>query len=99
MHTRTHARTRTRVPCVGGTLDASEELREFARATGIPITSTLMGLGSYPTDDPQSLQMLGMHGTVFANYAIDQVRARGGAGLGQESGNKLAAAQPPNPPD
>lgn len=56
----------------GGCLDASEELRAFARAVGAPITQTLMGLGSFPTDDPQSMQMLGMHGTVYANYAIDQ---------------------------
>jgi hypothetical protein len=32
-----------------------------------------MGLGSYPTDDPLAMSMLGMHGTVYANYAIDQV--------------------------
>eukprot|EP00983_Pelagomonas_calceolata_P098399 1158344-Pelagomonas_calceolata.AAC.8 len=68
MHT--HAQ---HTPCVGGCLDASEELRAFARAVGAPITQTLMGLGSFPTDDPQSMQMLGMHGTVYANYAIDQV--------------------------
>lgn len=64
-HIHTHA---------GGCLDASEELRTFVRAVGAPITQTLMGLGAFPTDDPISMQMLGMHGTVYANYAIDQVR-------------------------
>jgi hypothetical protein len=32
-----------------------------------------MGLGTYPATDPLALQMLGMHGTVFANYSVDQV--------------------------
>jgi acetolactate synthase-1/2/3 large subunit len=32
----------------------------------------VQGLGVFPTDDEQSLNMLGMHGTVYANYAIDQ---------------------------
>jgi acetolactate synthase-1/2/3 large subunit len=52
--------------------DASAELRELARKTGIPVTMTLMGLGSYPGDDPLSLDMLGMHGSVYANYAVDE---------------------------
>nr|QKY14827.1 acetolactate synthase, small subunit (ALS) [Polytomella parva] len=56
----------------GGCLDAKEELRELASRTGIPLTSTLMGIGVFPKDHPQSLQMLGMHGTVVANYAVDQ---------------------------
>ncbi|BFI39660.1 acetolactate synthase I/II/III large subunit [Marchantia polymorpha subsp. ruderalis] len=56
----------------GGCNHASEELREFVELTGIPITSTLMGLGAYPESDPLSLKMLGMHGTVYANYAVDQ---------------------------
>jgi len=50
---------------------ASDALREFAHAFGIPVTTTLMGLGAYDTTDALSLQMLGMHGTAFANYAID----------------------------
>ena len=49
---------------------ASEELREFVRKTGIPITMTVMGLGAYPNDDPLSLDMLGMHGSVYANWAV-----------------------------
>jgi acetolactate synthase-1/2/3 large subunit len=52
--------------------DASAELRELVRRTGIPVTMTLMGLGAYPGDDPLSLDMLGMHGSVYANYAVDQ---------------------------
>jgi len=52
--------------------DASEELRTLARKTGIPVTMTLMGLGAYPGDDPLSLDMLGMHGSVYANYAVDE---------------------------
>jgi acetolactate synthase-1/2/3 large subunit len=51
---------------------ASEELRELSRKTGIPVTMTLMGLGAFPGDDPLSLDMLGMHGSVYANYAVDQ---------------------------
>ncbi|MGC8765501.1 MAG: biosynthetic-type acetolactate synthase large subunit [Brevinematia bacterium] len=52
--------------------NASQELTEFVRKTGIPVTSTLMGLGAYPADydDPLYLGMPGMHGTVFANYAL-----------------------------
>ncbi|GFZ17367.1 chlorsulfuron/imidazolinone resistant 1 [Actinidia rufa] len=56
----------------GGCLNSSEELRRFVELTGIPVASTLMGLGSYPCSDELSLQMLGMHGTVYANYAVDR---------------------------
>ncbi|MBA0854876.1 hypothetical protein Goshw_006249 [Gossypium schwendimanii] len=56
----------------GGCLNSSEELKRFAELTGIPVTCTLMGLGSFPTSDPLSLQMLGMYGTVYANYAVDK---------------------------
>jgi acetolactate synthase I/II/III large subunit len=49
---------------------ASELLRELVRATGYPITSTLMGLGAYPANDPQWLGMLGMHGTYESNHAM-----------------------------
>jgi len=50
---------------------ASDELRELVRKTGMPVTMTLMGLGAYPGGDPLSLDMLGMHGSVYANYAVD----------------------------
>jgi acetolactate synthase-1/2/3 large subunit len=56
----------------GGALDASRELREFVALTGAPVASTLMGLGAYPTAAPESMQMLGMHGTVYANYSVDR---------------------------
>ncbi|XP_058070673.1 acetolactate synthase 3, chloroplastic-like [Magnolia sinica] len=56
----------------GGCLNSSEELRRFVELTGIPVASTLMGLGTYPMADDLSLRMLGMHGTVYANYAIDK---------------------------
>ncbi|MCG8563090.1 MAG: acetolactate synthase 3 large subunit [Hyphomicrobiales bacterium] len=49
---------------------ASQLLRELVRMTGIPITSTLMGLGAYPASDKQWLGMLGMHGTYEANMAM-----------------------------
>ena len=49
---------------------ASELLTEFVRMTGFPCTSTLMGLGAYPTSDKQFLGMLGMHGTYEANLAM-----------------------------
>ncbi len=51
--------------------EASASLRSFAKAFGIPVTTTLMGIGAYDTTDPLSLEMLGMHGTAFANYAVD----------------------------
>ncbi|KAK4352614.1 hypothetical protein RND71_028132 [Anisodus tanguticus] len=55
----------------GGCSFSSEELRRFVELTGVPVTSTLMGLGAFPTGDELSLSMLGMHGTVYANYAVD----------------------------
>ena len=50
---------------------ASKELRAFVKKTGIPVTTTLMGLGAFPSNDPLSLRMLGMHGAVYANIAIN----------------------------
>ncbi|MEO7014573.1 MAG: thiamine pyrophosphate-binding protein, partial [Dokdonella sp.] len=58
---------------VGGGVIASgatRALREFAEAFGIPVTTTLMGLGASDTTEALSLHMLGMHGTAFANYAV-----------------------------
>jgi acetolactate synthase-1/2/3 large subunit len=51
---------------------ASEELTRLAHKTNIPVTTTLMGLGCFRSDDPLALDMLGMHGSVYANYAVDQ---------------------------
>lgn len=58
--------------CGGGVVaaNASDDLREFVRITGIPVTTTLMGIGAIPTDDPLCLHMLGMHGSVYANWAV-----------------------------
>ncbi len=50
--------------------DASEQLIEFTRHLGSPVTNTLMGLGAYPATDPQFVGMLGMHGTYEANMAM-----------------------------
>jgi len=49
---------------------ASTILRDFAAATGFPVTSTLMGLGAYPASGKQWLGMLGMHGTYEANLSM-----------------------------
>jgi acetolactate synthase-1/2/3 large subunit len=59
--------------CGGGVVasDAAEDLREFAAQTGIPVAMTVHGLGALPSDHYLSLNMLGMHGTVYANYAIN----------------------------
>jgi acetolactate synthase-1/2/3 large subunit len=52
--------------------NASRELRQFVKKTGIPITTTLLGMGAYPETDPLSLEMLGMHGTYYANHAVNE---------------------------
>ncbi len=59
--------------CGGGVIasNAADELREFATKTSIPIAMTLQGLGAIPSEHYLSLNMLGMHGTVYANYAIN----------------------------
>jgi len=49
---------------------ASEELRKLVDITGIPVTLTLLGMGAFPGDSDLFLGMLGMHGTFYANYAI-----------------------------
>jgi acetolactate synthase I/II/III large subunit len=51
--------------------NASEELRELAASERFPVTSTLMGLGAFPASHENWLGMLGMHGTVTANWAMD----------------------------
>ena len=58
---------------VGGGIisgEASAELREFAEATQIPVTTTIMGCGAFPEGHPLSLRWLGMHGTAYANWAV-----------------------------
>ena len=51
--------------------DAADELRAFADRFGIPVVTTLMGIGAIDTTSELSLQMLGMHGTAHANYAVE----------------------------
>jgi len=60
--------------CGGGTVSAgaSEALREFVKRTGIPVAMTLQGLGALPSDHYLALGMLGMHGTVYSNMAINE---------------------------
>jgi len=52
--------------------DASHLLRQLVRATGFPITSTLLGLGAYPMTNRRFIGMLGMHGTYEANMAMHE---------------------------
>jgi len=54
------------------TSGASKELQELAQKCKIPVTTTLMGLGAFPETDKLALEMLGMHGTVYANYAVQE---------------------------
>jgi len=59
--------------CGGGiiTSGAAEELKKFAEATQIPVTTTIMGLGGFPETHPLSLRWLGMHGAAYANWAVN----------------------------
>jgi acetolactate synthase I/II/III large subunit len=59
--------------CGGGiiTSGAAEELRKFAIATNIPVTTTIMGVGAFPENHPLSLRWLGMHGAAYANWAVN----------------------------
>ena len=58
----------------GGVINAGPEasllLTQFAHMTGFPCTNTLMGLGAFPSSDPQFIGMLGMHGTYEANWVM-----------------------------
>ena len=58
----------------GGVISAecSAEITEFAQKLNLPVTSSLMGLGAYPSSDKQFLGMLGMHGTYEANNAMHE---------------------------
>jgi acetolactate synthase-1/2/3 large subunit len=60
--------------CGGGVIsgDASKEILEFAERTQIPVATTLMGIGCFPESHPLSLKWLGMHGTVYANNAVNE---------------------------
>lgn len=52
--------------------DSSPELRQLVERLRIPVTTTLMGLGAYPGGAPLSLDMIGMHGSVYANIAVNE---------------------------
>ncbi len=61
--------------CAGGgviSANASEELRAFAEKTKIPVVSTMMGLGIFPSEHPLYMGMLGMHGVKTANEAVSK---------------------------
>ncbi len=51
---------------------ADKELLDFAEKTNIPVTTTMMGKGAFPDHHPLALQMLGMHGTAYANYSVQE---------------------------
>ncbi len=57
----------------GGVINSNsaDTLRQFSARFGIPITTTLMGIGAQDTTHPLALSMLGMHGAAFANYAVE----------------------------
>ena len=57
----------------GGVINAegAEELRAFARHFGIPVVTTLMGIGAVDTTTDLAMHMLGMHGAAYANYAVE----------------------------
>jgi len=58
--------------CGGGIISsgAAAELKKFAEATNIPVTTTIMGIGGFPETHPLSMRWLGMHGAAFANWAV-----------------------------
>jgi acetolactate synthase-1/2/3 large subunit len=60
--------------CGGGVISANAagELLEFVERTQIPVATTLMGIGGFPESHPLSLKWLGMHGTVYANNAVNE---------------------------
>jgi acetolactate synthase-1/2/3 large subunit len=60
--------------CGGGVIsgEASAELIEFAERSQIPVATTLMGIGGFPETHALSLKWLGMHGTVYANNAVNE---------------------------
>ncbi len=65
---------RPMIYCGGGVIsgEASAELLEFAERAQIPVATTLMGIGCFPESHPLSLKWLGMHGTVYANNAVNE---------------------------
>ncbi len=69
------AKARRPVLYVGGGIvnaDASDELMALAEATKVPVVTTLMAKGAFPDTHPLSLQMPGMHGSKYANWALNR---------------------------
>ncbi|MBU9889281.1 MAG: acetolactate synthase large subunit, partial [Candidatus Omnitrophica bacterium] len=65
----------SRQPCLyvgGGAIisGAEKEVVELVKKTGVPVTTTILGLGAFPETHDASLRMLGMHGTHYANYSV-----------------------------
>ena len=60
--------------------NASKDLRAFAEATKIPVTTTLMGVGAFPENHKLSLRWLGMHGAAYANWAVSGELRKGAKG-------------------
>jgi len=84
---------------VGGGIissNASDELRQLAKKAHLPVTMTLLGLGSFDQRLAESLDMLGMHGTAYANYAVQQcdLLIAVGARFDDRVTGKLAAFAP-----
>jgi acetolactate synthase I/II/III large subunit len=52
--------------------EASADLKVFAEKTGIPVATTLMGIGAFPESHPLSMRWFGMHGAAYGNWAVDQ---------------------------
>lgn len=68
-------KSKKQVLLVGGGVilsDSSDELMELSKLINAPVTTTLMGKGSFPEDHPLSLGMLGMHGRKVANLVVDE---------------------------
>ncbi len=65
---------RPMIYCGGGIItgDADKALHEFVERTGIPVATTIMGIGAFPESHDLSLKWLGMHGTVYANNAVNE---------------------------
>lgn len=77
--------------------EACDELRQFAREYGIPVITTMPGLGSFPEDDPLALGMAGMHGTGYANLAISNTDYL--LGVGTRFDDRLTGGIPTFAPD
>ncbi len=73
-------------PClyVGGGIiisNAAAELRQFAETYNIPVATSMMGIGAFPENHPLALKWPGMHGTYYANYAVNECDLLLGIGM------------------